>query len=859
MDDAVEAARMALVAERAEARAAAAQMERQASMSLAADVARPQYVPKAARAAISSALPVPPLQQLQQQQPLQSQQPLQVERRRSRSRERPPTIAAGNDHQGRSRDDRSRDFDRGRDFESGRSRDFDRGGMNRYSERHGNQNVGGAGSAWERGDREASNVSGGGRYDGRRDHLGSFAGDLMERRGHVRASSTASSATSAPAMPATATLAPAVTVSLTGNAALDALFQRRTAPSTAALLAPMYDGASAPSSLSLSTTEELRSVRQRYLGSAAASQAGLGLPPAPAKRSDKFSKTVKMEWDAADDTTDRVNPLYASRGTAAPSLLFGRGHQAGVDEGERSNASAGYMRALEAKRRTEAGAEEAAEVAAGAAAALASSALAPAADSIAAKHWSEKSLADMSERDWRIMREDFDIRNKGGRPCNPLRSWSELELDARLRRAVEDMGYTQPTPIQRQAVPMGMLGRDLIGVAETGSGKTAAFLIPLLAYVLRQPAAARAAVAELGPLALVMAPTRELAQQIEVECRKLCRHAGVSSVSVVGGTSIQEQGHTIREGIDVIIGTPGRLIDALEQSYMVLHQCRYVVLDEADRMIDLGFEPQVTAVFEAMGGRGKEHEEAAAAESASLPAARASAAVPGLASSSAPAADAAPPPPRTTHMFTATMPAEVERLAKKFMRAPATVKIGDEDSGKNKRITQEVIFLPSEARKRTKLLEVLQRCARPVIVFVNAKKQCDVVARDIEGAGFAVVVLHSGKAQDAREGALADFKAGTFDVLVATDVAGRGLDIPDVAQVVNYDMPSEIDRYTHRIGRTGRAGKSGKATTLLTEDDAPTLPALKAYLEATGQPVPPELAQRASGHDRPERVQHARR
>ena len=238
-------------------------------------------------------------------------------------------------------------------------------------------------------------------------------------------------------------------------------------------------------------------------------------------------------------------------------------------------------------------------------------------------------------------------------------------------------------------------------------------------------------------------------------------------------------------------------------------------------------------------------------------------AVPAAAAAAAAATAAAAPtdaaPPRTTHMFTATMPAEVERLAKKFMRAPATVKIGDEDSGKNKRITQEVFFLPSEARKRAKLLELLQRCARPVIVFVNAKKQCDVVARDIEGAGLAVVVLHSGKAQDAREGALADFKAGTYDVLVATDVAGRGLDIPDVAQVVNYDMPSEIDRYTHRIGRTGRAGKSGKATTLLTEDDAPILPALKAYLEATGQPVPPELAQRASGLERPDRVQHARR
>jgi ATP-dependent RNA helicase DDX23/PRP28 len=193
------------------------------------------------------------------------------------------------------------------------------------------------------------------------------------------------------------------------------------------------------------------------------------------------------------------------------------------------------------------------------------------------------------------------------------------------------------------------------------------------------------------------------------------------------------------------------------------------------------------------------------------------------------------------------------------MRVPATVKIGDEDSGKNRRIAQEVVFLPSEARKRAKLVEVLQRAPRPVIVFVNAKKQCDVIARELEDKGFNCTVLHSGKTQDLREDALAEFKAGTFDVLIATDVAGRGLDIPDVAQVINYDMPSEIDRYTHRIGRTGRAGKTGKAVTFLTEDDMGVIPALKAYLDATGQPVPPDVAARASGEAPKSKVQFARK
>lgn len=327
-----------------------------------------------------------------------------------------------------------------------------------------------------------------------------------------------------------------------------------------------------------------------------------------------------------------------------------------------------------------------------------------------------------------------------------------------------------------------------------------------------------------------MAPTRELAQQIEKECVKLARFAGIRSVSVVGGTSIEEQGHRLREGVDIVIGTPGRLIDVLERSFLLLHQCRYVVLDEADRMIDMGFEPQVTAVLDAMC---KDEPKAGSGGGAA-------------AAGAAGARNAG----RTTHMFTATMQPQVEHLARLYLTNPATVKIGDEDTGKNRRITQDVVFLPSEGRKKGKLLEVLGRCPRPVIVFVNIKKQCDVVAKDLENAGMAPCVLHSGKSQEAREDSLAEFKAGGYDILVATDVAARGLDIPDVAQVINYDMATEIDRYTHRIGRTGRAGKTGAAITFLTDDDAPLLPALKAYMESTGQTVPPELASRASGEKR---------
>jgi ATP-dependent RNA helicase DDX23/PRP28 len=183
---------------------------------------------------------------------------------------------------------------------------------------------------------------------------------------------------------------------------------------------------------------------------------------------------------------------------------------------------------------------------------------------IPGSHWSEKSLEAMTDRDWRIMREDYDIHVRGGRALNPLRRWDECDMAPELRQAIDAMGYKEPSPIQRQAIPMGLAGRDLIGIAETGSGKTAAFLIPLLTYILQQPAAVRDRVADSGPLALVMAPTRELAQQIEEECTKLARFSGIRSASVVGGVAIAEQGVRLRQGVDVVIGTPGRLIDTLE-------------------------------------------------------------------------------------------------------------------------------------------------------------------------------------------------------------------------------------------------------------------------------------------------------
>jgi ATP-dependent RNA helicase DDX23/PRP28 len=334
--------------------------------------------------------------------------------------------------------------------------------------------------------------------------------------------------------------------------------------------------------------------------------------------------------------------------------------------------------------------------------------------------------------------------------------------------------------------------------------------------------------ADEGPLAIVMAPTRELAMQIEEECIKLAQYTNFKTVCVVGGQSIEEQGFKLRKGVEIVIGTPGRIVDCIESNYMVLNQCNYVVLDEADRMIDMGFEPQVIQVLDAMGGLLKSEDESQLEEQVKV-------AKQGLATF------------RVTAMFSATMPPEVERIARTYLRHPAMIKIGDEDSGKNKRIEQHVYFI-SEGQKKNKLMEEVRRLSPTdkAIVFINSKKQGDAVGRFLEAADFNIGVLHGGKSQDQREETLDLFRRGDYKILVATDVAGRGLDIADVTHVINFDMPNKIENYCHRIGRTGRAGKSGSATTFITESDTEVMFELKHYLESTGADVPHELAKHAS-------------
>eukprot|EP00088_Acartia_fossae_P060299 TRINITY_DN7217_c0_g1_i1.p1 TRINITY_DN7217_c0_g1~~TRINITY_DN7217_c0_g1_i1.p1 ORF type:complete len:363 (+),score=76.16 TRINITY_DN7217_c0_g1_i1:9-1097(+) len=337
-----------------------------------------------------------------------------------------------------------------------------------------------------------------------------------------------------------------------------------------------------------------------------------------------------------------------------------------------------------------------------------------------------------------------------------------------------------------------------------------------------------------GPYAIIMAPTRELAQQIEEETNKFGEPLGIRTVAVIGGLSREEQGFKLRLGCEIVIATPGRLIDVLENRYLVLSRCTYIVLDEADRMIDMGFEPDVQKVLEHMPVTNQKPDSEAAEDMNAL------------------AQNFKQKNKfRQTVMFTATMPPAVERLARTYLRRPAYCYIGS--VGRPVERVEQIVYMMKENDKRNKLISILNSgIDPPIIIFVNQKKGADVLAKGLEKMGYNAATLHGGKGQEQRDTALAGLKAGAKDILVATDVAGRGIDIKDVSLVINYDMAKSIEMYTHRIGRTGRAGKSGKAITFLTQDDSMLFYELKEMLVAS--PVsscPPDLANHPESSNKP--------
>jgi ATP-dependent RNA helicase RhlE len=354
-------------------------------------------------------------------------------------------------------------------------------------------------------------------------------------------------------------------------------------------------------------------------------------------------------------------------------------------------------------------------------------------------------------------------------------SFSNLQLAEPLARAVAEMGYEAMTPIQAQAIPVVLTGRDVMGAAQTGTGKTAAFSLPLLQRMLKHENASTSP-ARHPVRALVLLPTRELADQVAQQVKLFAKNTNLRSAVVFGGIDMKPQTLELKKGVEVLVATPGRLLDHIEAKNAVLNQVEYVVLDEADRMLDIGFLPDLQRILSFL------------------------------------------PKQRTTLLFSATFSPEIKRLANSYLNDPVTIEVARPNETAS--TVEQHFYSVSDEEKRHALKQIVrQRSLSQAFVFVNSKLGCARLARSLEREGLKTTALHGDKSQDERLKALAAFKAGEVDLLVATDVAARGLDIKDVPAVFNFDVPFNAEDYVHRIGRTGRAGASGLAVTFVAPSD----------------------------------------
>jgi len=355
-----------------------------------------------------------------------------------------------------------------------------------------------------------------------------------------------------------------------------------------------------------------------------------------------------------------------------------------------------------------------------------------------------------------------------------------------LLRAVAEQGYTQPTPIQAQAIPVVLAGRDLLGAAQTGTGKTAGFALPILQR-LATAANGSHSPARHPVRALIITPTRELAAQVEESVRTYGKYMNLKSALVYGGVGMQPQVDALRRGVDILVATPGRLLDHVQQKTVDLRQVQILVLDEGDRMLDMGFIHDIRRIL------------------ALLPA------------------------QRQNLLFSATFPEEIRKLAASFMKNPATVEVARRNTPAE--LVAQVAH-PVQADQKRQLLAHLVKSNdwRQVLVFVRTKHGANRLAQQLMREGIEADAIHGNKAQNARTRTLAQFKAGSLRVLVATDIAARGLDIEALPHVVNYDMPHVAEDYVHRIGRTGRAGVEGEAVSLVSPEERPLLAAIERLM-----------------------------
>jgi len=354
-----------------------------------------------------------------------------------------------------------------------------------------------------------------------------------------------------------------------------------------------------------------------------------------------------------------------------------------------------------------------------------------------------------------------------------MTEFSELGLSPTTLQAVADTGYTTATPIQAQAIPVALAGQDVLGIAQTGTGKTAAFTLPLIDKLMNGRAKARM------PRALVIAPTRELADQVASSFEKYAKGTKLSWALLIGGVSFGDQEKKLDRGVDVLIATPGRLLDHFERGKLLMTGVQFLVVDEADRMLDMGFIPDIERIFKMT------------------------------------------PPKKQTLFFSATMPPEITRLTKQFLKDPVRIE-ATRPATTNVNITQLLVKVPSSdpKAKRLALRALIEKAQIETgIVFCNRKTEVDIVAKSLRSHGFDAAAIHGDLDQSQRMKTLAAFRDGSLKILVASDVAARGLDIPAVSHVFNYDVPHHADDYVHRIGRTGRAGRTGITYMLVTPAD----------------------------------------
>ncbi|XP_054707350.1 probable ATP-dependent RNA helicase DDX46 isoform X1 [Uloborus diversus] len=397
---------------------------------------------------------------------------------------------------------------------------------------------------------------------------------------------------------------------------------------------------------------------------------------------------------------------------------------------------------------------------------------------------------------WRNEMEGIKVKGKG---CpKPIKNWAQCGVSKKVLEVLKKHNYEKPTPIQAQAIPCVMSGKDMIGIAKTGSGKTLAFLLPMYRHILDQPPLE----ADDGPIGIIMTPTRELAMQITKECKKFAKALGLRVVCVYGGTGISEQIAELKRGAEIIVCTPGRMIDMLAANsgrVTNLRRCTYIVLDEADRMFDMGFEPQVMRIVDSTR------------------------------------------PDRQTVMFSATFPRQMEALARRILTKPVEVQVGGR-SVVCKDVEQHVLVIEEDG-KFLKLLELLgfYQEKGSALVFVDKQENADLLLKDLIKASYNSMALHGGIDQFDRDSTICDFKAGKVSVLIATSVAARGLDVKHLILVVNYDCPNHYEDYVHRCGRTGRAGNKGSAYTFLTPDQGRYAGDIIKALELNQIAIPADL------------------